>query len=248
MPYLVLLFFIYSFLGWILEVLYVWKITEKKLYNRGFFNLPVIPIYGFGSIFIITLFSDLNINVFIKFILIVISTSLLEYLTSLIMEKLFHLRWWDYSKRKYNINGRICIRNSLLFGIAGLVLLQINPYIVKLIDLLTFDQILIIDTVLLIAVYIDLYLVLRKLVHLPERDIRHFASKFITEHQADIQMRFKSKILNRQHINKVFIYNICFIITIIIISRSIFINIELVLILSILSFVIYSMYIKHKNN
>lgn len=123
-----LLFIIYSFLGWLLEV--ACKYVElKRFVNRGFLVGPICPIYGYGVLCILLLIGN-NTNdflgVFLKSILI---CSVLEYFTSYIMEKLFKARWWDYSKKKFNINGRICLETMLPFGIFGTIIVYfINPF------------------------------------------------------------------------------------------------------------------------
>ena len=122
-------FIIYSFIGFILETTYVF-LMDKKLTQRGFLWGPVIPIYGFGALAIIIALSSYKNKIVLIFVLGIILTSTLEYITSYVMEKLFDMRWWDYSQRKYNINGRICLRNSLMIGILSVLLIQwIHPLI-----------------------------------------------------------------------------------------------------------------------
>ena len=130
-----LLFIIYAFLGYICEVIYVFILT-KKLTNRGYLYGPLVPIYAFGAFLIILPLNEFNIGSFImdKWYLVILygflSTTLLEYLTSFIMEKIFHMRWWDYSDKFLNINGRVCLRNSLLFTIlVVLVVYVLNPFL-----------------------------------------------------------------------------------------------------------------------
>lgn len=123
----VILFFIYSVLGWIVEVIDVF-IKTHKLSNRGFLIGPYLPIYGSGCILIIILLNNQTNDLISLFLKSMIICSILEYFTSYIMEKIFKTRWWDYSDRKYNINGRICLVNMFFFGILGCILLYIiNP-------------------------------------------------------------------------------------------------------------------------
>ena len=130
-----LYFIIYSFLGWLMEVLCS-LVEQKKFVNRGFLIGPICPIYGYGVLAIIFLIgkdtSDI-LGVFLKAILI---CSLLEYFTSYFMEKIFKARWWDYSKRKFNINGRICLETMLPFGILGCaVVYLLHPLVVRFINI-----------------------------------------------------------------------------------------------------------------
>ncbi|MGM9970194.1 MAG: putative ABC transporter permease [Anaeroplasma sp.] len=137
-----LYFILYSFLGYICEVIYV-SICTKKITNRGFLYSPLCPIYGFGAIIIILMLNWAYDYWCLVLILGIILTSLLEYGTSLAMEQIFHMRWWDYSNKKYNLNGRICLKNSLMFGaLVMLVIYLIHPYVVKkFVDLITNETI-----------------------------------------------------------------------------------------------------------
>lgn len=102
-----ILFFIYSLIGWLMEVLLT-LYNEHKFVNRGFLLGPCCPIYGFGCIILYLLLKPYTNNVIVLFILTLFTCSVIEYITSYFMEKIFHLRWWDYSNLKYNLNGRIC--------------------------------------------------------------------------------------------------------------------------------------------
>ena len=126
---LFLVFIIYSFIGWCIEVVSVFKI-EKKVINRGFLIGPYCPIYGIGALLMTFLLNDYSENIFILFGMSMFICTILEYLTSYIMEKLFNARWWDYSKKKFNLNGRVCLENSCAFGVAGVILIDIINKIV----------------------------------------------------------------------------------------------------------------------
>ena len=123
------LFIIYSFIGWIMEV--VWNLfTDKKLVNRGFLIGPYCPIYGVGCLLLILLLGKFKSDPVILFFMSIIVCSILEYSTSYIMEKLFKARWWDYSEYKLNLNGRICAATMIPFGILGvLVVYYLNPFV-----------------------------------------------------------------------------------------------------------------------
>ena len=123
-----LLYFMYCILGYFLECSYCSIKTKKIVLNRGFLIGPYLPIYGNGAmIIVLCLQRYMNDPIVLFFMASIISTSL-EYFTSYIMEKVFKARWWDYSNKKYNINGRVCLENSLLFGIGSLLIMYcINP-------------------------------------------------------------------------------------------------------------------------
>lgn len=151
--YYTFFFFIYSFLGWILESSYV-SIRQKKLYNRGFLIGPICPIYGYGALLIILYINQYKENIITVFILGVVICGILEYITSYFMEKIFKARWWDYSNRKFNLNGRICLENAIYFGIAGIfVIYLLHPSLEKLIYI-TNTKIIFILTLILLILYI----------------------------------------------------------------------------------------------
>ena len=131
-----LLFIMYSCAGWIMETTWV-SINRKKFVDRGFLIGPYCPIYGFGALLITTYLETFSFNPVVLFIMTVLVCGILEYLTSLIMEKVFKARWWDYSNKKFNLNGRICLQNLIAFGIMGLAVTYfINPYFTKWLALL----------------------------------------------------------------------------------------------------------------
>lgn len=148
-----LFFFIYSTLGWVIETTLVMYQT-KKFVDRGFLIGPYIPIYGFGSILMILYLTQYKDNIITVFLLGVIICSILEYLTSYIMEVLFKTRWWDYSNEKFNLNGRICGKNCLLFGLGGIIIIYlIQPILEKIIKLIP-NIIFIPLTIILISIFI----------------------------------------------------------------------------------------------
>ena len=152
------LFLIYSFIGWLTEVS-AFLISDKKFVNRGFMVGPVVPIYGTGGI-LITLFLTRYYNEPVTlFCMAVIVCSILEYFTSYLMEKLFKTRWWDYSNKKYNINGRICLNNLILFGMMGLIMIYlVNPFLINMLEKIDPLVLKIIISVLLIVFLTDLFL------------------------------------------------------------------------------------------
>ena len=133
---LFLAFIIYAFIGWILEIIYTY-IRTKKVINRGFLIGPYCPIYGMGCILITLLLKKYYDDPIVLAIMSMIICSILEYLTSYAMEKVFKARWWDYRDRKFNINGRICLETLVPFGIGSLVIMYIvNPFIVNLLNII----------------------------------------------------------------------------------------------------------------
>ena len=150
-----LLFIFYSFLGWLMEV--TCKLIQyKRFINRGFLMGPICPIYGHGAIIMLILLKDFASNPFILFVMSMLVCTTLEYLTSYFMEKLFSARWWDYSNKKFNINGRVCLRNTLCFGILAIVLVYfLNPFILTYIEKITEPFLSILFYTLLVVYIID---------------------------------------------------------------------------------------------
>lgn len=152
---LFLLFVIYSFLGWCMEMVVCYFATRKWV-NRGFLIGPICPIYGWGCLLIILLLNRYLDDPLVLFVMSMLLCSLLEYYTSYLMEKIFKARWWDYSHKKYNINGRICLDNILAFGILGLLMMYfINPFVVKLLGFININVLNIIAVVVFIVFLVD---------------------------------------------------------------------------------------------
>ncbi len=127
--YYFLIFFIYCVIGYISETLFVYFRT-KKLVNRGFLIGPYLPIYGVGGVLITFLLTGYYNDPIVVFTFSFIICSCVEYFTSFALEKIFKRKWWDYSYRKYHINGRVCLLNSTLFGVGGLFTIYLaNQYI-----------------------------------------------------------------------------------------------------------------------
>ncbi len=120
---LFLYFLLYSILGWICETVYC-SIGKRRFVNRGFLNGPLCPVYGFGAMAVIGLLLPVANYPILVFVAGMAVTSGLEYFTGYLLETLFGLKLWDYSKRRFQLHGRICLRNSLLFGMLSLFLVK----------------------------------------------------------------------------------------------------------------------------
>ena len=135
--YYSLLFFACSILGWCIEVLCK-LIQFHRFINRGFLVGPWCPIYGFGAVFISLLLSRHAEDPLAVFGLAILICGILEYSASYMLEKIFHARWWDYSTKKFNLNGRVCADTLLPFGLLGLLLVYaITPVMFSCFDLLS---------------------------------------------------------------------------------------------------------------
>ena len=150
------------------EVIYC-GFFEHRFINRGFLHGPWCPVYGFGGLFVIGLLTPFKSNIFILYPAALIVTGVLEYLTGWILETLFNTKWWDYSERRFNIKGRICLWNLLLFAAGGsITVIFVHPRIAAVIDKLS-PLIRQYTALGLSAVFIfDLALTLRTLVNFTE--------------------------------------------------------------------------------
>lgn len=179
-------FMIYAFIGWIWETALV-SFREKKFVNRGFLRGPIIPIYGFGAVAIMTSMKPITSlliwaplsNVLISMIYIGIIATTLEYLTSLAMEVLFKTRWWDYTKHRFNIKGRISLHVSIFWGIGGFCLWRfVNQPIMWLYDVLSFEGVTVIFVCFYALTFVDTVWTVIELVNLRGVVIRiHSASE-----------------------------------------------------------------------
>ena len=154
---------IYSIIGWVYEST-ICSISQRKLINRGFLNGPYCPIYGTGAVLVLLVLGRIQNPVLLFFAGAVLTCSL-EYLTSWLMEKLFHARWWDYSKRKFNIGGRVCLIGAVVFGAFSVVLiLVLHPWVKSLTDRLTDTALTWICAILLVGIVSDFIVTVKGLL------------------------------------------------------------------------------------
>ncbi len=148
-------FVIYSFLGWVLESI-VRTICERKIINTGFLIGPFCPIYGFGAIIMILFLNQYKNNIILLFIVSVIALSLWEYIVGVLLEKFFHTKYWDYSNHKFNFKGRICLTNSIAWGILGVLFINyIHPFIIQVIGYMNFTYLAIGASIIALILLID---------------------------------------------------------------------------------------------
>lgn len=119
-----LFFYIYCFFGWIIESTYV-SVCTGNWVNRGFMRGPVIPIYGTGAVIILFAVIPFRTNPILVFILGTISASVLEFVTGFVMERIYKVRYWDYSDKPFNLCGYICLFNSLCWGVLSILLIYL---------------------------------------------------------------------------------------------------------------------------
>lgn len=193
----ILLFMFYSFVGWVIEIINE-LITEKRYVNRGFLIGPYCPIYGCGALIIILSLTRYLKDPIVLFIMAVVICSILEYFTSYIMEKIFKARWWDYTNRKYNINGRICLETLVPFGIGGLIIMYlVNPLVMDGINMISVPALKIISLILFVIFLVDISISFniifkfRNITKIQERD-----------NTAEITMKVKEILSTRSKLGK----------------------------------------------
>ena len=119
----VLLFFFYCFCGWVWESCYV-SLCQHHWVNRGFLHGPLLPIYGSGAIIILFATLPVENDLRLVWLLGMLAATVLEYVTGAVMERLFQVRYWDYSKQKFNLNGHICLSSSIAWGFFSILLVR----------------------------------------------------------------------------------------------------------------------------
>ena len=160
-----LIFILFSFIGWISEVIYVGVTSAHKFVNRGFLHGPLCPVYGFGGVVILMLPPSLYATWIPLFFASMILCTIVEYFVSWLMEKLFHTRWWDYSHYKIQLNGRICLLNSILFGFLGVVVIHfVYPLMIDLLNSLGQKVINVSGVIIFAVLSVDIFFTVRKLV------------------------------------------------------------------------------------
>lgn len=128
---LVWIFIIYAFIGWCTEVSYA-ALDRGIFVNRGFLNGPYCPIYGCGVVIVVAALTPLKDNLLILFAGSFLLTSILEYITGFILEKVFHNKWWDYSNKPFNLHGYVCLKFSIYWGLACTFIMDVlHPIIYK---------------------------------------------------------------------------------------------------------------------
>ncbi|MCR5671465.1 MAG: putative ABC transporter permease [Butyrivibrio sp.] len=173
------LFYCFSFFGWCFESAYV-SIHEKKLVNRGFMRGPFLPLYGCGGVMMLIASSPFYDNVLLVYIAGCMGATALEYITAVVMETLFNVRYWDYSHKKFNFQGRISLESSLFWGVLTVVFSHVfNVPIDYMMSRIPYNVLTIITTLLTIYVSADFMMAFRTALDL--RDVLVYMDKAKSE-------------------------------------------------------------------
>lgn len=153
---LVWIFIIYAFIGWCTEVSFA-AVDTGKFVNRGFLNGPYCPIYGCGVVIVVAVLTPIKESLFILFLGSMLLTTVLEFLTGFILEKVFHNKWWDYSDKPFNIMGYVCLKFSILWGLACTFIMKVlHPSIYKFITIIPRVLGIVLLSIIMTAFFIDL--------------------------------------------------------------------------------------------
>lgn len=174
----------YSFLGWVYESA-ICSIDERRLVNRGFLNGPICPVYGFGALASIFVLDQRTDNVIILFFVGMILTCTVEYITAVLLETLFHAKWWDYSNYRVNFQGRVCLLGAVVFGSLTVLLIKyIHPFVGSLTNQVSVPVLIASAIFIFLIVMLDLYITVRHLLHLNGRlaEIQSAFDRFIDQH------------------------------------------------------------------
>ena len=163
------IFMIYAVIGWCSEVAYA-ALDTGRFVNRGFLNGPYCPIYRCGILLVIVTLTPLKENLLILYIGSVFLTSLIEFITGYILEKVFHNKWWDYSDKPYNIKGYICLKFSLFWGFAcTFIVLILHPIIFGVLKLIPFVVGVVILSIILVVFVVDCGITVATILKFNER-------------------------------------------------------------------------------
>mgnify|MGYP002510514967 FL=1 len=161
-------FYFYCFLGWIWETCYV-SVLKAKWVNRGFMRGPFLPIYGSGAIVVLIFTLPFRTSPGLVFVVGMVSATILEYFTGVAMEQMFHVRYWDYSNQRLNLNGHICVTSSLAWGMFSVILtLYGHTPVERLVSRMSTNALEVIVFVLTVYISIDMAESVREAINLKE--------------------------------------------------------------------------------
>jgi len=143
---------------------------QRKFINSGFLYGPFCPIYGFGAVIMILFLSKVSTNPFIIFIVSMVILTIWEYIVGVLLEKIFKTKYWDYSDLKFNINGRVCLKNSIYWGILGVIFIfLIHPLIRSQVEKVPETILFHIDIVLYIILLTDVIISVTKILFIDKK-------------------------------------------------------------------------------
>lgn len=204
-------FILYSFMGWIMEST-LFTLRNHRFVNRGFLRGPYVPIYGFGMLLILSVLYPFHHNIPVLFVLSGIVCSVLEFITGYVLEHLFKTRWWDYTKKPFNLGGYICLENSLIWCFLGtFMIVVVQPVMSDIIKAIPFNYLTYLVTIILTIMSIDAFTTFISLLEVRKRNIEMalLASKIRLENRIDNNkyLNYLSSYLNEKRISYQDFYN-----------------------------------------
>lgn len=191
-----LIFMIYSCIGWAMEVV-ISMIQRKKIINRGFLIGPICPIYGVGGLAISMLLSP-DYSPLVIFCVSVVGSATIEYVVSFFMEQFFRVRWWDYSDKPFNLNGRICLEAAFGFGVLGILIVKFaTPFLLGLLHSLPTFALFLISAILLTILICDIALSLWLIV-----DVRVTVGTVQRDATDEISERVREILMGKGKLNR----------------------------------------------
>ena len=167
--HLILWFLTYSILGWVVESAYM-SVCNKRLTNRGFARGPICPIYGVGALTVFFLLRPYSHNKVLLFVMGSILATTIEYITAVLMNRLFGAIWWDYHDKPFNYKGILCLESSIAWGAYTVILFVfLQGFVEGIVNRIPFTVGRILGSLIIFAVIVDYVIVLRQ-----ERKERRF--------------------------------------------------------------------------
>lgn len=161
---LLIYFILYSFIGWILESVYK-SVLQKKVVNSGFLSGPFCPMYGIGAVMMYLSLKEVQNNLIVLFLYGLVILSIYEYVVGLFLEIVFKTKYWDYSEYKFNIHGRVCLLNSVYWGILGVIFMKfIHPFVEDVVAKIPQKFLIIFASVISVYLLIDTVFTIVRLV------------------------------------------------------------------------------------
>lgn len=196
-----LFFMILSCCGWMMEMS-VQLVTHRRMINRGFLIGPYCPIYGFGGLFITLFLTQFKNYPVLLFVMAVVVCSALEYLTSYFMEKIFHARWWDYSQKRWNLHGRICLETSTAFGVLGILFVYlVNPFLFETLSQIPENTLNMIAATLVALFIVDIAVSFQIILNV-KRTAKQFEKEGMKDNTEEISTKVREALRNQSFLDR----------------------------------------------
>ena len=201
---LIMYFIIYSFFGWVLESVFK-TYLQKKLVNSGFLHGPVCTIYGVGALIMLLFLDKFRGNIIAIFIIGFVVLSVWEYIVGVLLEKIFKTKYWDYSDNKFNFQGRVCLMNSIFWGILAVIFIQfVHPFISMQVDKIPNTALIVVTSTIMLGMLVDFIVTIVRITNIQSKveKLREITEK-LNEQLKQMKKTEKNKALNMEAIQSV---------------------------------------------